>query len=685
MTSLIEALRGSAAAAVDDFYGKLSRLPKSRMILEMLDATELEHLKARQIQNLLSLASSKLKPGDHVETALRVGRIHAIVGLDKEELVQSRGILASSVYRRIGESVDSRALSLFTQRLNDDLTGQLKAYQKIEDAQRAALLDITRLAWESTSYSALIHQVIAILARHDEIAGCSIGRPDEAGIFHFEAAASDNVADYLAQLLSSPRTQIVVNADDPRGQGPVGRAWRSGHIERVINYRTHPQTEPWRELALQRGLRSCAAIPLRVTGAPPVAVLLLHSALPGGFVGTHQTSFLDMLQTLLGCALARLDGTEEGIREAIPIKDRQRLAALVRSDALRTYYQPLLDLRVGRATKVEALARLADGTDVLTPGQFLPALVPDDLLAIYVGGLEHALADRARWLADGLELGISVNLPPAALSDIRYLAATEAALARHGCEPGQLTLEVLETEAVSLGHGQHAILARFKALGVMLAQDDLGSGHSGLTRLRQLPFDWIKIDRDMVRIGGDEAVDVLRFVYQLTRLGHALGKRVVAEGIESAELLDALAMLGVDLVQGYAVAKPMPADAVSAWARAYSYRPGPTAGAMLPQLAKLLVWEERLVLNLDAPTTAEAITRAVETISRHGESDGEAGSLVRSLIGFESVFPGDSRCDRGLEAIVTAALHGGPHSEAYARAHRRLVATITRHGSPARP
>lgn len=675
MTSLIEALSHSAASAVDDFYGKLSRLPKSRVILEMLDESELEHLKERQRQNLLSLAAPGLTASAHIETALRVGRIHAIVGLDKEELVQSRGILAASVFRLIGQAVDSHAMSLFTRRLNDDLTWQLKAYQKIEDAQQQALLEITKLTWESTSYTDLIQRVIDVLSKHEEVAACAIGRPDEHGVFHFEAAASGNIRDYLLELHESPQTQILISADDPKGQGPVGRAWRSGRIERVINYQTHPENTPQRSIALQRGLRSCAAVPVHAPGEPTFAVLVLHSRLPGGFVGQQQTAFLDMLQTLLGCAVQRLGGTA-GVREAISIADRRHLAALVRSDALLTYYQPLLDLRAGVATKVEALARLADGERLLSPGQFLSAMALDDLLEIYVRGLDHALADRNRWLNDGVELGISFNLPPAGLSDIRYFDATRDALARHAFPPDQLTLEVLETGDLSLSHGEHAILSRFKALGVMLAQDDLGAGHSGLGRLRQLPFDWIKIDRDMMKIDGNDALDVLRFIYQLVRLGHAIGKRVVAEGIESVELLDALATLGVDLVQGYAVAKPMPAGEVVPWTRAYRYSRGASHGAAPAQLASLLVWEERLVLNLDTPQTARALARAVDALAAGSPADSGDGLLVRSLIGFDDLLPQDRKRDGVLREMVDAALHGGPHSKAYEAAHRRIVAAI---------
>ena len=96
MTSLLEALRVHAAAAVAEFYTELAQLPKSRVILDMLDESERHHLQQRQIQNLLSLANPRLKDAEHVANASRIGRIHAIVGLDKDELVESRGILAAS-------------------------------------------------------------------------------------------------------------------------------------------------------------------------------------------------------------------------------------------------------------------------------------------------------------------------------------------------------------------------------------------------------------------------------------------------------------------------------------------------------------------------------------------------------------------------------------------------------------
>jgi EAL domain-containing protein (putative c-di-GMP-specific phosphodiesterase class I) len=677
VTSLLEALRVHAPAAVAEFYTALAQLPKSRVILDMLDESERRHLQQRQIQNLLSLATPRLKDADRIANASRIGRIHAIVGLDKDELVESRGILAASVYRRIGRSVDSRGLSLFTERLNNDLAQQLKAYQKIENSQQAVLLDVTKVAWGSEHYGDLIHRVVDILAAHEEIAGCAIGRPDDQGVFHFEAAASESLHGYFEDLLGSPQTRIVTDADDPRGQGTVGRAWRSGNIERIINFKTLTGAMPWRELTLKGGFRSCAAVPLGVLGDRPLAILLLYSALPGGFMGANQTAFLGMLQTVLNCALERL-GAASAFHEAIPLRQRLQFAALVRSEALLTYYQPLLDVREGKVTKVEALARLEDGGQVLSPAQFLPALVSEDLLEIYLRMLEHALAARLVWVDEGFPLALSINLPPTGLSDIRYLQATESMLAKYHCPPDQLTLEVLETQALSFGHGQHAISTRFKDLGVTFAQDDLGSGASGLARLRQLPFDWIKIDRDMVKIEGDDAFDVLRFIYQLTHLGHAMGKRVVAEGVESMDLVSAFATLGVDLLQGFAIAKPMPGSEIAAWMQRHAFPREYSCEGTLARLARLLVWEERIAQILEVRATADELAHAVPAVADLGERGGAGSPLVESLIGFSDLFPGDHAYREELEAIVNAALHrGGLHGGAYAAAHRRLVDAIT--------
>ncbi|WP_322013779.1 EAL domain-containing protein [Paraburkholderia sp. J12] len=673
MQTLIEALHRYAALVVNQFYEELARLPKSRRILEMLSADELAHLKSKQVQNLLALANPGLTTHSHADMAQRIGRIHAIVGLDKEELARSRGILQELLYKLIGNQVSGHALSLYARRLTSDLAWQLKAYQDVQDSMQEVLQRVTRLVWEADGYIDFIGQLIQTLASHDEIAGCAIGRPDESGIFHFEAGTGGKTPARLVEVLAQEQHAISVRADHPHGQGDIGRAWRSGKPERVVNYQTDPLVEPWRDLANSEGLRSCVAIPLAAPGQAPIAILVLYSAFPGGFIGPHQVAFIELLQTLLGCAALRLK-THDGIGAAVPVSVRQHWAALVRTDGLEMHYQPLLNLRTWAVTKVEALARLRDGDRLLQPDEFLGALASDDLLALYARGVDEALADRLRWLPEGLDLDISINLPPAALNDIRYFEATREALAAHACPPARLTLEVLENESLSLNQGQLAILTRFRELGVLLAEDDLGSGHSGLARLRELPFDWIKIDQAIAHIGsdgGDAALDVLRFIYQLTRLGHALGKLVLAEGIDTLDLLRALAILGVDGAQGYAIAKPMEAARLREW---MAQRPScpyvPPGESLLARLARFVIWEERMTLVAAVPGAGARLAG--------GPAADREDALANSLAAFDGILPPGEPYRALQRKLLDALLGEGRSSEAYREAVEAMLAAMTR-------
>ncbi|MFT0173944.1 EAL domain-containing protein [Paraburkholderia mimosarum] len=675
MKTLIGALQERAAHVVNRFYEELGRLPKSRRILEMLSDAELAHLKSRQIQNLLALADFGLTAREHEEMAQRIGRIHAIVGLDKEELVRSRGILHEVLYAEVGRSVSAQQLSLYARRLTSDLAWQLKAYQDVQDSQQEALLRITRLVWEAGSYTNFIDQVIATLAAHEEVAACTIGRPDEAGIFHFEAGAGGKTESGMLDVLAAHDHEVSVRADHPQGQGAIGRAWRSGKAERVVNYQTDPLVVAWRDLAAREGVRSSVAIPLAAPGQAPLAVLSLYSAFPGGFVGPDQVAFVDLLQTLLGCATMRIR-THDGMSAAVPINVRQHWAALVRTGALEMHYQPLLSLATGTASKVEALARLRDGERLLLPDEFLPALSSDDLLALFARGLDEALADRARWHAEGRDLEVSINLPPAALNDIRYYESTRAALARHRCPAVRLTLEVLENEALSLSQGQSAILAKFRELGVLLAQDDLGAGHSGLTRLREVPFDWIKLDREMVKVSGDDQLNTLRVIYQLTRLGHSLGRLVLAEGIDTLDLLNALTILGVDGAQGYGIAKPMEAarlvewlDRTPAFVATAVAEDGAGNESLLARLARFVVWEERMLMIAAVPEAGQALLQALTR-------DTGSVPLAQSLTGFGTILPAGPQRDALHRQVVGALLTHGPHSEAWRVALNGLIAAI---------
>lgn len=563
MLALSAGIRRHAADIVNQFYQGLARLPATKRILEILTEPEIQHFKSRQIQQLCMLSAPDLTAAAHCAIALKTGRTRAIIGLNREDLVRARGILSKAIFTRIDRAEHAGTVCLLSRRMSHDLAWQAEAYQRLQVLRQEALQHITQLAWKTESYTDLISQVVQTLCGHPEIAGCCVGRPDNQGVFRVESAAGSTIGQYLAVM---DRTAPIVFGNSARDRGPAGRAWNSGEVARCVNIVSDPGMAPWRAAALQAGFHSSLAIPLRQPGGPTgaAAILNLYSPFPGGFTGADQIAFISLLQTVLGFAIARI-GSVAGSMGTVPYAVRQRWSALVRSDALKIYYQPILELRTGKVAKVEALARLQDGNRLLTPAEFFPALSSEDFLALYTQGLNRALSQRKLWLRAGIDLNVSVNLPPSALADSRYFKVTRRALAESGALPGSLTLEVLETDAFPLAVDVSHELREFRKLGVQLAEDDLGSGHSSLTRLRELPFDLVKIDRNIVSAADRAPLDTLRFTYQLIQLGHSLRKSVIVEGIENDGILEAVAILGADMAQGYGIARPMAADQLTEW------------------------------------------------------------------------------------------------------------------------
>jgi EAL domain-containing protein (putative c-di-GMP-specific phosphodiesterase class I) len=304
-------------------------------------------------------------------------------------------------------------------------------------------------------------------------------------------------------------------------------------------------------------------------------------------------------------------------------------------------------------------------------------------------GLRQALSQRNTWLANGIALDVSVNVPVSALYDRRYLDATRLGLQDHACNPRSLTLEILETDQLPPDRDMSSALAEYKALGVKLSEDDLGSGYSSLNRLRDLPFDAIKIDRTIVNVGGEDAGKALHFVYQLTRLGHSLGKTVIVEGVEDDEMLSAVTILGADAVQGYAIARPMAAKQLSEWLTNRSGRGtidatyGPSR---LTVLAKLVVWEERLHLLAQDERAFARVSKRLpndDGVAIPTSSSPEDCPLLRFFTEIGPFHQSESAMPR-KRPIVEAALLNGLHSPSYQVARDELVVAVASRASTKR-
>ncbi len=238
---------------------------------------------------------------------------------------------------------------------------------------------------------------------------------------------------------------------------------------------------------------------------------------------------------------------------------------------LRMYMQPILDLKLGVLSHVEALARLVldDGT-IVPPDLFLPGLSDTDHDALFRLALAAALEALSGWKGQGLTTSVSVNLSPSTLLNPDCPGWVEALLARHGIEPERLELELLETQSADSAEHMDAV-NRLKALGVSLALDDLGSGYGSLKRLSELPFDAIKLDRALLVEADTKPIETLSLIATLTQLGRDFGVRVVVEGLEGAAVTEAAAVLGASSGQGYYFSPPMPAPALPDWVREFSF------------------------------------------------------------------------------------------------------------------
>ena len=233
-------------------------------------------------------------------------------------------------------------------------------------------------------------------------------------------------------------------------------------------------------------------------------------------------------------------------------------------------YQPCVDASTGEPISVEALLRWQHPyLGLVPPSEFIP-VAEETRLILPIGAwvIEEACRQIARWREAGLpDMRVSINLSAMQMRDDEQLVARlRESLEAHGVDAGNLELEITETVLMeSVGHYLDTI-KRIRALGVKLSLDDFGTGYSNLSYLHRYPIDRIKIDRAFVHGRLNDAAD-LAVIRAIVELGHDLGLRVVAEGVENQQEADALRRIGCDEFQGFLYARPMPSEEFTQWLR----------------------------------------------------------------------------------------------------------------------
>jgi predicted signal transduction protein with EAL and GGDEF domain len=242
------------------------------------------------------------------------------------------------------------------------------------------------------------------------------------------------------------------------------------------------------------------------------------------------------------------------------------LERAIRANELEVWYQPQIELSSGRAVAVEALVRWrrARGGDI--PSTTVVGIAERTGLmgALNFYMLNAALRQASQWRSQGLAPRLAVNLSVGMLTDRELPNMIDQALRTWSGKAQDLTLEVAESSMIADAERSDAVLTRLTGLGVAIALDDFGSGFTSLSHLRKLPIAQIKVDRPFVAAFLDDPGNAA-VVRSAIDIGHHFGMRVVAEGVETAAVRDALAQAGCDLMQGNVASPAVPADALREW------------------------------------------------------------------------------------------------------------------------
>ncbi|HEV2009259.1 MAG TPA: bifunctional diguanylate cyclase/phosphodiesterase [Burkholderiales bacterium] len=242
------------------------------------------------------------------------------------------------------------------------------------------------------------------------------------------------------------------------------------------------------------------------------------------------------------------------------------LRQAIGNNELVLHYQPKVDTKSNRVTEVEALVRWQHPRHgLMKPDDFIPLAERTGLikpLTLWV--LNEGLRQCAEWNQNGFDVGVCVNLSAPTLLDPEFCDTVTGTLAAYDVAPQRLVLEITESAIMTDPARALQMLTRLAGIGMRLSIDDFGTGYSSLRYLSKLPVSEIKIDKsfviDMMTSKNDAMI-----VRATVDLGHDLGLKVVAEGVESDEILKRLVGLGCDSAQGHYISFPLPAADFPAW------------------------------------------------------------------------------------------------------------------------
>jgi diguanylate cyclase len=391
-------------------------------------------------------------------------------------------------------------------------------------------------------------------------------RDDRMGLLLLDLDGFKEINDTLGHSAGDAMLRVVATRL-PAALGPGSSVARLGGDEFAVLV---GDDDPVRLLEFAQRLRTAVRKPARIDGMELTIEVSVGAAVRSRDVLAGEDLLrkadIAMYQAKLGHAGALLydPARDEFSRARLQVAEELRNG--IDRGELEVWYQPQVDAGSGRTRSVEALVRWRHPTQgLLQPGVFLPAARRSGLMpALTDAVLACVVDDATRWRAAGLDLQVSVNVAPAELLAPMLIERFLDLIERSALPSCGVVIEVTEDSFLAEPERARTVIQNLRARGIEVSIDDYGTGYSSLSYLRDLPVQELKIDRSFVmNLLTDPRSRMI--VSTTNQLAHGLGLRTVAEGVEDAQTAAELESLGIDILQGYHFARPMPFGALSDW------------------------------------------------------------------------------------------------------------------------
>ena len=469
---------------------------------------------------------------------------------DSLEFVLTATVLILLIMAHMGTLQDARNLAR-----NQALSDSLKAAQNA--LEEASLRDAATGLPNRTGFEQQVRQLIA--ESSDQLLHLSVLRLNIDGYHAFVGTYGHGVGDGLIQALAL-RLQGLIREGDVLARSDTDefllacRGLNDDHVTAVLAQRLQDAVHEPCLVQDQEIAVSCSIGVARYPDSTTPEQLMSHSndaMLTARRAGGGVYCFFERGMDRVGAAQVEM---QRDLRHAVARKQ------------LELHFQPKLRASTGELAGVEALLRWHHPTRGLVgPAEFIPVAERFGL----IGELGQWVIDEACrhlrvWHNLGLDIPVAVNLSVHQLRQPDLEQRVRDALRRHRVPARMLSMEITESVAMEDIEASLRVFEMLDHIGVRLSIDDFGTGYSSLSYLRRLPARQLKIDSSFVRDLGS-SLDAQAIVEAVVRLAHALGLKVVAEGVETQDQADILAQLHCDELQGFLFARPMAEHTLMKW------------------------------------------------------------------------------------------------------------------------